>query len=168
MNQQQFDNQFTEFCQQSIADGRFTPTSQDQHPILNDDADQTIHISWDYWIHTAWAAREIKKFAPRHGHIDFGSYVYFAGICSAFVPYFHFADIRPIAFPLPDLTCVRQDMTKIEYVDNCWESVSCLHVLEHVGLGRYGDTLDATADRKAASASRASSLPAEDSFSSCP
>jgi uncharacterized protein DUF268 len=30
------------------------------------------------------------------------------------------------------------------------QSVSCLHVLEHIGLGRYGDTLDAAGDRKAA------------------
>jgi predicted SAM-dependent methyltransferase len=33
---------------------------------------------------------------------------------------------------------------------NSIESLSCLHVLEHVGLGRYGDTLDASGDRKAA------------------
>jgi hypothetical protein len=36
------------------------------------------------------------------------------------------------------------------YADNSLESLSCLHVAEHIGLGRYGDPLDPLGTRKAA------------------
>lgn len=149
MNQQKYLEQFEIFKKQSEADGRFRPRVEDQNPILTDDADQTIHISWDYWIHTAWAARQLAKWKPTT-HVDFGSYVYFAGIASAFVPKFFFADVRPISFPLKGLEPITADLTKLPFRDGELESISCLHVMEHVGLGRYGDTLDASGDLKAA------------------
>ncbi|MFZ2831633.1 MAG: DUF268 domain-containing protein, partial [Minisyncoccia bacterium] len=34
---------------------------------------------------------------------------------------------------------------------NSVESLSCMHTVEHVGLGRYGDTIDPEGDIKAAS-----------------
>jgi SAM-dependent methyltransferase len=149
MTQQEYLQQFETFRQQSENDGRFTPRVEDQNAILSDDGDQTIHISWDYWIHTAWAARKLAESKPEC-HLDFGSYVYFAGLCSAFIPNFKFYDVRPINFPLPGLHCGSADLTALPFADNSHESLSCLHVLEHIGLGRYGDKLDASGDRKAA------------------
>lgn len=149
MTQQEYLQQFETFQQQSVADGRFAPRIEDQNAILNDDGDQTIHISWDYWVHTAWAARKLKEYNP-YIHDDFGSYVYFAGIASAFIPDFRFHDVRPVNFPLGGMKVKADDLTCLPHESNSMTSISCLHVMEHVGLGRYGDKLDASGDRKAA------------------
>src|SRR5262249_40525713 len=41
------------------------------------------------------------------------------------------------------------DLLKLPFADNSIESLSCMHVLEHVGLGRYGDPVDPDGDLKA-------------------
>jgi SAM-dependent methyltransferase len=38
----------------------------------------------------------------------------------------------------------------LPFADGSLESVSCLHVAEHIGLGRYGDPLDPLGTRNAA------------------
>jgi hypothetical protein len=83
-------------------------------------------------------------------HVDFGSHVYFAGVASAITDKFTYYDIRPIDMPLPRLECKAGNLTKIDLPDNSQMSVSCMHVLEHVGLGRYGDSIDPRGDLKAA------------------
>lgn len=53
-------------------------------------------------------------------------------------------DIRPLTTSAKNIVFRRCDiMTEIEpqYIDYC-DSLSCLHALEHFGLGRYGDKLD--------------------------
>jgi SAM-dependent methyltransferase len=42
------------------------------------------------------------------------------------------------------------DITRLPFADASLASVSCLHVIEHIGLGRYGDPLDATGALRAA------------------
>ena len=44
----------------------------------------------------------------------------------------------------------------LPFDDHALESVSCLHVAEHIGLGRYGDPLDPQGTRKAAASCSAS------------
>ena len=150
MDKQKFDRQWQEFVDQSVNDARFNPQTADQIAILDEDTTQTsIHIDWTYWIHCSWAARQLAKRKPHH-HVDFGSYVYFAGIASAFVPLFEFIDVRPVEFPLPGLSCGGMDLTKLPIADNSLESISSMHVIEHIGLGRYGDKLDAQGDIQAA------------------
>ncbi len=41
-------------------------------------------------------------------------------------------------------------MTKLPFADSEINSLSCMHVIEHIGLGRYGDPMDPTGDLKAA------------------
>jgi SAM-dependent methyltransferase len=100
-------------------------------------------------VHTGWAARVLAETKPKE-HVDFGSYVYFASIASALVPRFRFYDIRPEYIPLPGLETGAADLTSLPFPDNSLESISCLHVLEHVGLGRYGDHINAIGDLHAA------------------
>ena len=53
-------------------------------------------------------------------------------------------DVRPLTTSAKNIVFRRCDITTEiapEYVDYC-DSVSCLHALEHFGLGRYGDNLD--------------------------
>ena len=100
-----------------------------------------------YVLHTAWAARQVAALAPAE-HVDVSSSLYFVSQVSAFVPV-RFYDYRPPELGLPGLICGRADLTALPFGNAALESLSCMHVLEHVGLGRYGDALDPLGDQKA-------------------
>jgi SAM-dependent methyltransferase len=53
-----------------------------------------------------------------------------------------FVDLRPLKTNVTGLNFVEGDLIKLPYEDKSLESLSTLHVVEHVGLGRYGDTVD--------------------------
>jgi SAM-dependent methyltransferase len=46
---------------------------------------------------------------------------------------------------------VAGDITRLDYAAGSLDSVSSLHVVEHVGLGRYGDALDPHGSERALS-----------------
>ena len=68
---------------------------------------------------------------------------------AAFVPT-TFIDVRPIAAEIPNLHPRAGSVTELPYDDGSVHSLSCLHVAEHIGLGRYGDPLDPAGTRRAA------------------
>lgn len=111
--------------------------------------DKTVNTGFDrhYIYHTAWAARKVKGMNPAH-HTDISSSLYFAGIVSAFVPV-KFFDYRPADIFLDNLQSSSADLLALPFDDNTIQSLSCMHVVEHVGLGRYGDKMDYDGDLKA-------------------
>jgi SAM-dependent methyltransferase len=121
-------------------------TWSDRWPRLND---RTEHLPFDahYVYHTAWAARVLAEINPQK-HIDISSYTYFSTIASAFVP-IEFYDYRPAEIQLDNLKCGKADLCNLHFQDASLESVSCMHTIEHIGLGRYGDPLDAEGDKRA-------------------
>jgi hypothetical protein len=143
-----FTEQFSRFKEQSSLDGRFEPQQTDWFPFLNDNTSET-GFDAHYVLHTSWAARVLAKTKPKV-HVSFGDSVYFVGIASAFTSVI-FCDIRKSGLPFRDIKEESADLTSLP---PSWtgtlQSISCMHVLEHVGLGRYGDTLDASGDRKSA------------------
>lgn len=128
-------------------EARFSVLWKDRYPCLFDDTSNT-GFDRHYVYHTAWAARKVSAKKPRV-HYDFSSYLYFSAMVSAFVPV-KFFDFRPAQLILDDLETLSCDLTKLEFKDGTIPSASCMHVLEHIGLGRYGDPLDTTGDSKAA------------------
>lgn len=62
-------------------------------------------------------------------------------VLSAFVPT-EFLDYRPLQVKLSGLTCGSGNLLALNQANDSVHSLSCLHVVEHVGLGRYGDPLD--------------------------
>ena len=100
-----------------------------------------------YLLHTAWAARKVAKIRPAC-HTDFSSSLDFNALVSAFVP-IRFYDYRPADAGLSGLETGFADLTALPFADGALPSVSCMHVVEHVGLGRYGDAMDADGDLKA-------------------
>jgi len=152
MDQQQFDNSWFLFRNNSSSDLRFPLRNDDLIPVLDEDTSTHTHkeFVWDYLLHCAWAARKVSE-GSEGWHYDFGSYLYFAYLVSAFTDKFVFCDLRPIDLPVSNLQMKREDLTKLSFPDNSLRSISCLHVLEHVGLGRYGDEIDPSGDEKAAS-----------------
>jgi SAM-dependent methyltransferase len=81
-------------------------------------------------------------------HIDISSSLYFCSLLSAFIPV-KFYDYRPPKIVLQNLTSDFVDLLSLPFGDGTIKSLSCMHVVEHVGLGRYGDPLDPEGDLKA-------------------
>ena len=148
MNRETFDQHFEQFCKESVADGRFTPKREEQLPVLNEDSTQG---GWcfTYAMHIGWACRVLAETKPLE-HVDVSSMIYFAACGSALVSKFTYLDLRPIRLPLPGLECAAGDLMNLPYETGTVKSLSCMHVMEHIGLGRYGDPVDAQGDLKAA------------------
>jgi FkbM family methyltransferase len=100
-----------------------------------------------YFHQDTWAANRIGELRPG-GHVDVGSRVDLVGFLTALTDV-TFVDIRPLQVDIERLTCVTGSILDLPFADRSLESVSCLHVAEHIGLGRYGDPLDPAGSRKA-------------------
>jgi len=101
-----------------------------------------------YTYQDAWAAREIHAAAPGY-HVDVGSRVTFVIGLAAFVRTV-FIDLRPLEVDIPNLEPRAGSILDLPFDDASVASLSCLHVAEHIGLGRYGDPLDPEGTVKAA------------------
>ena len=145
----QLRSQFHEY--RELANGEGVSTRLDWSDLILCADDSTTSTSYDrhYLLHPAWAARIVQQLAPAQ-HIDISSTLNFCSMVSAFVPC-RFYDFRPVELGLSNLEMGSADLTGLFFADNSLESVSCMHVVEHIGLGRYGDPLDATGDKKAMS-----------------
>lgn len=126
---------------------RFPIRWRDRFPCLSD---RTAATPFDphYIYHPAWAARVLARTRPEY-HVDISSTLHFCSIVSAFLPV-RFYDFRPADLRLDNLSTGAADLLALPFPDDSIPSLSCMHVLEHVGLGRYGDPLDPEGDRKAA------------------
>lgn len=127
-------------------DRRFDLKIREAMPMLFDSTGKTT-FDRHYVYHPAWAARIIKRNNPKK-HIDISSTLYFCSILSAFVPV-DFFDYRPANLKLSYLSCKRADLLSLPFDNSSVESLSCMHTVEHIGLGRYGDIIDPDGDIKA-------------------
>lgn len=127
-------------------DKRFLLRYRDIHPCLKDRI-TTTPFDQHYTYHPAWAARVLAKTQPKL-HIDISSILHFSAVTSAFIP-MKFYDYRPAHLQLNNFESGFADLKKLPFEDNSIESISCMHTIEHIGLGRYGDELDVKGDMKA-------------------
>jgi SAM-dependent methyltransferase len=120
----------------------------DDFPCLSDRRQQ-IPFEPHYFYHPAWACRVLRTIAPRR-HVDISSIFSFVGCISAFweTEYYEY---QPPVVRLDNLSAGRVDLLQLPFDDGSLESLSCMHVIEHVGLGRYGDPLEPDGDLRAAS-----------------
>ncbi len=131
-----------------ISDKRFALSYTDSYPCLFDKT-STTGFDPHYLYHPAWAARVVANIKPAK-HIDISSILHFSTLVSAFIPV-EFYDYRPAQIFLPNLKTGAGDLLNLPFETGSVESLSCMHTIEHVGLGRYGDVIDPTSDLKAAS-----------------
>lgn len=129
-------------------DERFDAKFSDFYPCIKD---KTFKTNFDahYVYHTSWAARKVKEINPTK-HTDISSSLFFSGIVSAFIPV-DFYDYRPANLKLSGLTSGCVDLTHLPFGDSSINSLSCMHTVEHIGLGRYGDKIDPNGDLQAIS-----------------
>jgi hypothetical protein len=138
--------EFIKFRKISEPNSRFELEWKDKYPCFNDDTNSTP-FDQHYIYHLAWAARILAEIRPEY-HVDISSSIYFSTIVSAFVP-IKFYDYRPIDLHLSNLSSDFVDLVSMPFETGSIQSLSCMHTIEHVGLGRYGDTLDPEGDIKA-------------------
>ena len=82
-------------------------------------------------------------------HVDVGSRVDgFVAHVAAFRPIEIF-DIRPIESKVENIKFIQADfMVPDSKLANYADSISCLHAIEHFGLGRYNDPIDVNGHKK--------------------
>lgn len=95
-----------------------------------------------YFLQDLFMAKKVILNNPIH-HYDIGSRI------DGFVAHLlttmevTLIDIRPLTFAIEGLKFVQGDATNLSTIkEQEIESISCLHALEHFGLGRYGDSIN--------------------------
>jgi SAM-dependent methyltransferase len=116
------------------------------YPCLGDDTALTP-IEPVYFYQDAWAFEKIVHQRPT-SHVDVGSHHKFVALLSKVVPV-TMVDIRPLALPLKTVRFQVGSILKMPFEDGSVKSLSSICVVEHIGLGRYGDPLDPQGTQKA-------------------
>lgn len=116
------------------------------YPVLDEKVSFTPFDA-HYYYQQLWVFEHVLKSKPKK-HVDVASTYQMSGYLSKIVPT-TFIDLRPIDTSLHNLEIKRGDMLHLPYEDRSVMSLSCLHSIEHVGLGRYGDALDPMGTKKA-------------------
>ncbi len=112
-------------------------------PILDDRFAQAGSASGHYFHQDLLVARRIFEHAPER-HVDVGSRIDgFVAHVAAFRE-IEVIDVRPLDPGIPNLRFVCADMMGDlpEELAEATDSLSCLHTIEHFGLGRYGDPVN--------------------------
>jgi len=108
--------------------------------IRLDDNKKKSTFDSHYFYQGVWAFKKIKEAGVDH-HVDIGSEIRWVGLLSTIIKV-TFIDIRPFKTDLESLVVKKGDIKNLPFKSNSLKSLSCLHVAEHVGLGRYGDKLN--------------------------
>lgn len=94
-----------------------------------------------YFHQDLWFARRVRDANPAV-HWDVGSRI--DGFVSHLLVFrrVNVLDVRDLDSNVEGLSFHRGDITELPFPDQSVESISSLHVVEHIGLGRYGDKVD--------------------------
>jgi hypothetical protein len=111
-------------------------------PCLGDRYAPSGTASGHYFFQDFCVARKIFERCPDR-HVDIGSRVDgFVAHVASFRDIEVF-DIRPLTLHIPSIIFRQADLMRLDPAyRHCCDSLSCLHAIEHFGLGRYGDVID--------------------------
>ena len=130
------------------------------------DATSKTEIEPTYFYQDAWAFEHIVTNRPA-SHVDIGSHHKYVALLSKVLPV-TMVDIRPLSLPLESLTFRQGSILNLPYECGSVPSVSSLCVVEHIGLGRYGDPLDPQGTEKAIAELKRIVAPGGDLYLSIP
>jgi len=112
-------------------------------PCLGDRYMSSGEWNNEYFSQDLLVSTLVHKNQPRK-HLDIGSRVDgFVAHVASFMK-IRVLDIRPAVSIFDNIIFERGDICDpciVEKLGSDWDSISCLHTLEHIGLGRYGDTI---------------------------
>lgn len=135
---------YQQYCR--IAPVGSQPDTADFLPCLYDATAETP-IDYSYYYQDAWAFELIAGRKPSQ-HVDIGSHHKFVSLLSKVVPT-TMVDLRPLPVTLDSLKFLEGSILSLPFPDASVSSASSLCVIEHIGLGRYGDPLDPQGTEKA-------------------
>jgi SAM-dependent methyltransferase len=118
-------------------------------PILTNMGEEAGCAEGEYFLQDLWAARLIYVARPSR-HVDVASRI--DGFVAHLLTFMdvEVVDARPLRSSVEGLLFRQGDARTLEsWADGSVESLSCLHAMEHFGLGRYGDEIDPDAWKKA-------------------
>ena len=109
---------------------------------IQDRVDEAGEVPAHYFMQDILVAKKIYEINPSK-HYDIGSRL--DGFIAHLLVFreVEYIDIRPLRNEVNGLHFIQADATELRGIDDgTIESISCLHALEHFGLGRYGDSID--------------------------
>lgn len=111
-------------------------------PCVHDWYEEGGSTTSEYFLQDLHVARQIHLTNPAK-HVDVGSRIDgFVAHVASFREIEVF-DIRPVTSLIPGIIFKRADLMNLsDSMNDYCDSLSCLHALEHFGLGRYGDPID--------------------------
>jgi SAM-dependent methyltransferase len=139
-----FWGEYRDYCR--LAAGGEMPDKRYFSPWLYD-ATATTPVDPSYYFQDAWGFEKIFKAQPSQ-HVDVGSHHKFVSLLSKVVDT-TMVDLRPLPVTLDSLKFKAGTILSLPFPDASLPSVSSLCVIEHIGLGRYGDPLDPEGSVKA-------------------
>jgi hypothetical protein len=111
-------------------------------PILDEKYSESGAMKSHYFQQDLLVARKIFEKGPLR-HIDIGSRIDGFVAHVATFRQIEVFDIRPLENSIKNIVFCQADLMKLpESLIECCDSLSSLHVIEHFGLGRYGDPID--------------------------
>lgn len=110
-------------------------------PILYEEAKKST-FDPHYVLQAYWATQRIMNNSASFPiHVDISSNLSFIVQLSAIIPVIQM-EFRPPSVRASSLYKISGNILRLPFADKSIQSLSCLHVIEHIGLGRYGDPLD--------------------------
>lgn len=102
-----------------------------------------------YFWQDLWAARCLYN-KGIIDHVDIGSRI--DGFITHILPFCRvtYVDYRLVNQLIPNFFGIQASILALPFKSHSIHSLSCLHVIEHIGLGRYGDSIDPYGYEKAA------------------
>jgi SAM-dependent methyltransferase len=154
---------YRRYCKLVPPEGK--PPARYLQPCIGEDTEET-EVEPIYYYQDSWAFEKIVNNRPSW-HVDVGSHHTFVSFLSKILPVF-FVDIRPPSLPLDTLQFQQGSILALPFRDASVPSLSSLCVIEHIGLGRYGEPLDAYGSEKAIRELKRVVMPGGDLYLSFP
>lgn len=111
------------------------------------DATTSTPMEPTYFYQDSWAFEQILRRKPKE-HVDVGSHHTFVAFLSK-ITSVTMVDIRPLDLEMGSINFKQGSILSLPFENESLQSVSSLCVVEHIGLGRYGDELDPLGSEKA-------------------
>jgi SAM-dependent methyltransferase len=124
------------------SDDVFRVRVTDLHPVLQDRFASAGTARGHYFLQDLWVAQQLYRLGVDE-HTDVGSRIdgFVSHLLTLLIDV-TYVDIRPLSSSLNSLQFVQGTLTDLPFETGSLHTLSSLHVLEHVGLGRYGDLVE--------------------------
>lgn len=130
----------------SIAPPEQIASKEFLYPCLFEKTQETA-IEPIYFYQDSWAFERIHSQKPDK-HVDIGSHNKFIAFLSKLTD-LSMVDIRPLSLEMSSVHFIKGDILNLPFENGSINSLSSLCVIEHIGLGRYGDEIDPLGSEKA-------------------